>query len=209
MAVKRGALILFEGVDRCGKSTQCTRLVDRLNRKAADSSILHRFPDRTTAIGNMIDLYLRQKSEADDHAIHLLFSANRWEKRDEICRELTRGRTVVMDRYAFSGIAFSSAKGLDFEWCKSVDVGLPMPDIVFFLDLPISEAMKRGQFGEERYEKGDMQERVLRKFRMFEGTDAWQVLDARLDVDALSDIVYEAVVRTQGKVEDLPIATFK
>ena len=35
--------------------------------------------DRTTPIGQMIDAYLRSTSELDDHSIHLLFSANRWE----------------------------------------------------------------------------------------------------------------------------------
>jgi thymidylate kinase len=36
-------------------------------------------PDRTTSIGKMIDAYLRSESDLDDHAIHLLFAANRWE----------------------------------------------------------------------------------------------------------------------------------
>lgn len=36
-------------------------------------------PDRTTPIGQMIDAYLQSKSELDDHVIHLLFAANRWE----------------------------------------------------------------------------------------------------------------------------------
>lgn len=35
--------------------------------------------DRTTPIGQMIDGYLKSSLEMDDHAIHLLFSANRWE----------------------------------------------------------------------------------------------------------------------------------
>lgn len=42
---------------------------------------LWRFPDRSTAIGSMINSYLTKQSEADDAAMHLLFSANRWEKR--------------------------------------------------------------------------------------------------------------------------------
>ena len=42
---------------------------------------LWRFPDRTTAIGKMINSYLTSQSEIDDAAVHLLFSANRWEKR--------------------------------------------------------------------------------------------------------------------------------
>ena len=37
------------------------------------------YVDRTTAIGKMIDSYLRSQSDLDDRAIHLLFSANRWE----------------------------------------------------------------------------------------------------------------------------------
>lgn len=39
------------------------------------------FADRSTAIGKTIDSYLQGKSEIDDHAIHLMFSANRWEMR--------------------------------------------------------------------------------------------------------------------------------
>ena len=39
------------------------------------------FADRSTAIGKTIDSYLQGKSELDDHAIHLMFSANRWEMR--------------------------------------------------------------------------------------------------------------------------------
>lgn len=42
---------------------------------------LWRFPDRTTAIGKMINSYLTSQSEIDDAAVHLLFCANRWEKR--------------------------------------------------------------------------------------------------------------------------------
>ncbi len=55
---------------------------------------LWRFPDRTTAIGRMIDAYLTCKAEADDAAMHLLFSANRWEKR---CQPASRsGRTAKL-----------------------------------------------------------------------------------------------------------------
>ena len=36
-------------------------------------------PDRSTAIGKQIDAYLQQRVELPDHAVHLLFAANRWE----------------------------------------------------------------------------------------------------------------------------------
>jgi dTMP kinase len=47
--------------------------------------------------------------------------------------DLKQGTSIILDRYAYSGVAFTSAKGLNFEWCKNSDKGLPKPDIVFFL----------------------------------------------------------------------------
>ena len=76
----RGALLLFEGVDRCGKTTQARKLVDALNASGA-RALFMRFPDRDTTIGTMINAYLTKSEELDDRAVHLLFSANRWEKR--------------------------------------------------------------------------------------------------------------------------------
>ena len=35
--------------------------------------------ERSTPIGQIIDRYLQQRMELDDHSVHLLFSANRWE----------------------------------------------------------------------------------------------------------------------------------
>ena len=57
-----------------------TRLVKTLNASGVAAEAW-RFPDRTTGVGAMIDGYLKATSELDDAAVHLLFSANRWEKR--------------------------------------------------------------------------------------------------------------------------------
>lgn len=76
----RGALVVLEGLDRSGKSSQCSRLVSCLDGQGI-SVELWRFPDRTTDVGKMISSYLTNTSQLDDRSIHLLFSANRWEKR--------------------------------------------------------------------------------------------------------------------------------
>lgn len=122
-AVQRGALIIFEGCDRSGKTTVCQRLV-----KDTANTLLMRFPDRDTQVGKVIDAYLQGKVQLDDHVIHLLFSTNRWEKAAELTQALESGKNVIIDRYAFSGVAFSAAKeGLSFEWCRQPDRGLPKP----------------------------------------------------------------------------------
>ncbi|KAG0233679.1 hypothetical protein BGW42_007265 [Actinomortierella wolfii] len=189
----RGQFILLEGCDRAGKSTQCAMLVAALKSKG-HSVELCKFPDRTTTIGQMIHAYLTNAKELDDRAIHLLFSANRWEAMQNMKRKLQSGTHLIVDRYAYSGVAFSAAKGLDIEWCKHPDRGLLRPDKTFFLDLPTDEAEKRGGFGEERYEKRELQERVRSLFLKLRDTE-WTVIDARQSIDAMHDQILQATLK--------------
>ena len=152
---QRGAFILLEGVDRCGKTTQCSLLLKHL-LSISVAAVAMRFPDRTTSVGQLINGYLASGQDLDDRAVHLLFSANRWEAAPKLAQDLADGKTIVCDRYAYSGVAFSSAKtkedrksqndsgDLSIDWCKSPDVGLPAPDTVIFLDFSQEESEKRG-----------------------------------------------------------------
>jgi len=196
--------IVFEGIDRSGKSTQSKKLVETLKAAGVDA-IPRRFPERSTTVGGLIDAYLQRKSETEDHAIHLLFSANRWELKETIKKELLAGKTVVCDRYAYSGVAFSSAKGLDIEWCKNPDRGLLRPDLVLFVDLSVDEALKRGQFGEERYEKDDFQRKVAEKFQQLRES-SWHVLDGKLEEEVLARQVEALAVGAIGDAISKPLA---
>ena len=49
---------------------------------------------------------------------------------------------------------------MDFSWCKGPDVGLPRPDLVCFLDVSEQMALARADFGGERYEKIEFQNKV-------------------------------------------------
>ena len=202
-AAQRGAFILFEGVDRCGKTTQSTRLVETLRAAGVDAE-LWRYPDRTTAMGKMIDAYLQSKTDMDDGAIHLLFSANRWEKRQAMEAKLESGTTLVVDRYSYSGVAFTAAKGvpgLDLEWCKAPERGLLRPDCVLYLDVPVDQAEKRGGFGEERYETTELQKNVRANFEALT-EDWWTTVDATGSVEEVAAtcerVARDAVDRCRG-----------
>jgi dTMP kinase len=175
--MKRGAFILFEGTDRSGKTTQATMLVETLRNVYGMNVELWHYPDRTTPTGKMLHAYLQSITNLDDHVVHLLFSANRWEKRNEMETKLMNGTSIVVDRYVYSGIACSSAKGLDIEWCKSSDEGLFRPDTVLYMDVPIEQTEKRGGFGAERYETTTFQGKVREKFIAIRET-WWNIVDA-------------------------------
>merc|ERR1719178_398667 len=122
--------------------------------------------------------------ELPDETIHLLFSANRWESVLSIVETLNNGTSVICDRYAFSGVAYSAAKGLDLAWCQTPDIGLPVPDGVFFLHVDESVGASRANFGDERYENADMQGRVRSKFKLPElrAGVKWNDVDGARDI---------------------------
>ena len=198
-------------------------------------------PDRTTPIGKMIDSYLRSQSDLDDRAIHLLFSANRWEValvpsstlcpfnfvfilllgscRSSIETLLSEGTTVICDRYAFSGIAFTHAKSLlisapvgasdilSYEWCRAPDAGLPAPDLTLFLDIAPEAARLRGGYGDERYEKRELQQRVREVFGRIEedvrqSGGRWVTIDAGRDKEAVWSELWYYVEDLADGLED-------
>ncbi|KAH8654028.1 thymidylate kinase-domain-containing protein [Tricladium varicosporioides] len=206
--VMRGAFVVIEGLDRAGKTTQVRKLCDTLYKEGHNVKNI-RFPDRTSPIGKMIDGYLQSKTEMDDHAIHLLFSANRWEKVLWIKEQIAQGYTIVCDRYYYSGMVYSAAKhnpALSLEWARTPDVGLPRPDRVIFLSLDAAEAERRGGYGEEKYEKREMQERVRDLFLSLqtrgeeEATDMI-LFDAEDSVENVASAIWAEVSQVVNAVE--------
>lgn len=187
--MKRGALIVFEGCDRCGKTTQCALLAATM----PDSKVIA-FPDRTLPSGQLINRYLNDANQdMSDEAIHLLFAMNRWERQAEMEKLLNSGTTLIVDRYSYSGIAYSVAKGLDYEWCRAPERGLLQPDKVFYLATnEVSTLAGRERYGEERYETSHFQKKVSDAFdQMYAAakTDDWVKIDANQNITTISKII--------------------
>ncbi|CAJ1375836.1 unnamed protein product [Effrenium voratum] len=186
-AQARGLFLVFEGLDRSGKSTQSKKLEAHLQKVGYGKVKWMCFPNRKTAIGTAIDLYLRRQLELPDEAVHRLFSANRWEMAKSIVEDLKAGTTIICDRYAFSGVAYSAAKGLDFTWCQSPDRGLPCPDGIFFLYIDEKVGASRANFGDERYENAEMQAEVRNQFKdpRLRAQVNWHDVDGARDKEAI------------------------
>eukprot|EP00919_Chromeraceae_sp_WS-2016_P058310 GHVR01138608.1.p1 GENE.GHVR01138608.1~~GHVR01138608.1.p1 ORF type:complete len:212 (-),score=47.89 GHVR01138608.1:127-762(-) len=190
----RGAFIVFEGLDQSGKTTQSTKLVERLKKDG--HTVRHiNFPDRTTRIGEIIDGYLKDKVKLPQQCVHLLFSANRWEFHKKISSWLLEGETVVCDRYAFSGVAYSSALGLDNDFCYNSDKGIISPDVVFFLRLDPSIAVNRGGYGVEVLERHSVQVCVANAYNNFKNLSEWREVDGSLSPEVIEEEIFHEAVQ--------------
>ena len=183
----KGIFVVFEGIDKSGKSTQC-RLLHEAMRVKNIPSVLMSFPNRETDIGYLIDKCLRGEVTMDEKAMRLLFSANRWEMKDAILQYLEDGVMVICDRYIYSGVAYGFKEGVaDRRWLESLDEGLPRPDVVFYLNVGVDDIKARSGFGDELYEKESLQFQAKRMFDIIL-IDRCMVhkLDGTLSVEELS-----------------------
>jgi dTMP kinase len=104
----RGKIIVIEGTDKAGKSSQSRMLAEALKVSGKVCVILD-FPDYTTPIGMEIKAFLEGKRDYLSEVKHLLFSANRWEKKKEIESMLENGTIIVMNRYWQSNLVYGAA----------------------------------------------------------------------------------------------------
>uniref|UniRef100_A0A336L6X4 Thymidylate kinase n=1 Tax=Culicoides sonorensis TaxID=179676 RepID=A0A336L6X4_CULSO len=200
----RGALIVFEGCDRAGKTTQAKLLVEKLKKIGHDALYMN-FPNRKSDSGKLIDAYLQSKRNFTDQGIHLLFSLNRWEAKQEMEDLLLNGTTLIVDRYSYSGVAFSAAKGLDFQFCKGPEAGLIKPDLVMYLNLTTEELQKRGGFGNERYEIPVFQKRVGEIYQQLFDQKYWKEIDAGVSEEKLHSKLTELAVNTIQSIQNKPL----
>lgn len=145
-------LIVLEGLDGAGKSTQVRMFREYLESISPDVKYIH-FPRYDAPVyGELISKFLRGDFGAND-AVHpqlvaLLFAEDRRTAAPEIRATVEAGGTVLLDRYVYSNIAYQCAKLPDDReaeelrsWILDTEYGrfgLPRPDLNIFLDVPIS-----------------------------------------------------------------------
>lgn len=150
--------------------------------------------DRNTPVGDLLNGFLSKEINMPPEAAHLLFSANRWECREDIEKTLLAGTTLVVDRYASSGTAYTAANtGRCLNWCKQPDLGLPKPDCVVLLKVSKRQQNQRDNWGEERFEQDDFQARVNTNYDKLKD-ETWITVDADQDVSTIhSEILKKAL----------------
>ncbi|MGI9119384.1 MAG: dTMP kinase [Acidimicrobiales bacterium] len=196
--MRRGYLVVLEGGDACGKSTQAARLAARLG------AVLTREPGGTE-IGERIRELLLQPVSGDIDArteALLMVAARAQHVAEVVAPALSAGRDVVSDRFAGSTLAYQGfGRGLALEQLRTLSdfatAGLEA-DLVMLLDLPAATAGARREGRLDRLEAAgaDFHQRVTEGYAALAAADPdrWVVVDASGDRDSVAERVWEAVV---------------
>ncbi|MCI1778659.1 MAG: thymidylate kinase [Bacteroidales bacterium] len=160
-------LIVLEGLDGAGKSTQVNMLGNFIKSRGLKLKYMH-FPRYDESVyGNLIAKFLRGDfgtiNEVHPQLVALLYAEDRRVAAPVLRKWLEDGYCVLLDRYVYSNIAYQCSKIKDAaeaddlrNWIMDLEYvkfGIPRPDINLFLDVPIgfvSEKLGKTRAGDDR-----------------------------------------------------------
>lgn len=169
-----GKLIVIEGLDGCGKSTQLELLPKTLGEEGIECRTVS-FPDYDSDSSALIKMYLRGDFGTDPKAVNafaasVFYAADRFASFKQKWGEYYNGGgTVISGRYTTSNAVHQCSKLPENEWTQFLDwlydfeynkIGIPKPDLVIFLDMPIevSQKLLSGRYSGDESKK-DIHER--------------------------------------------------
>lgn len=206
-----GKFIVIEGLDGSGKGTQTAMLEKSLKERGINTHLT--CEPTQYATGGLIRDALAGLSSRTPHEMAGLFLADRIahceNPKDGIKALLSRGITVICDRYYFSTLAYQGAE-IGYDWLMAANLSCPAilkPDICIFLDVPTSEADRRialGRSSREIFENAETIEKVRKKYLealgLLEKTHNIALINAARRPEDVAEDVLAAVLPLYGGV---------
>ena len=140
-----GFLITFCGLDGCGKTTMMKRLIAELEKE--HNLFVTKQPTNAVRNSEIFRTYMdRPDHDAFDYrSLSLLAASDRLQHVSKTIEpEMNKGNIVLSDRYFYSCLANLRARGFEKDaWIYEIAEAVIKPDIAFFFDVPVEEAVAR------------------------------------------------------------------
>ncbi len=136
-----GLLIVIEGTDGSGKSTQVNLLSQYIKEQCFGCTVSQW---KTSRLISGVINEAKERNMLNTTTFSLLYAADYTDRlENEIIPALKAGFVVLMDRYIYTAYVRDSVRGHDIKWVKNLYSFAPTPDLVFYLNTPPDVLIKR------------------------------------------------------------------
>ena len=132
-------LVIFEGLDNCGKTTLVEMIKDYYLNLEIDAEISKEFE---TNIGKELKK-MAKEGTLDPILKAYLFATDRYIRMRNMKHEDLKNKIMLFDRYVQSALAYRMAEGVDKNWVTNINSVFPKADIGFFIDITADESVNR------------------------------------------------------------------
>jgi len=185
--LKKGILIVFEGIDGSGKSTQAELLREKLRDRGFDV-VSFQEPSNSKWGREIKEKALYPDSLSPEEELDLFLRDRKENVQKNLRPALEEKKLVILDRYYYSTISYQGARGIDPEMIKRMNEEFaPKADLVFVLDIDARTGLERieDRKKEKLFEQEDYLIRVRELFKRFKGKEFIH-LDARRPEEEIS-----------------------
>lgn len=218
--MKKGKLIVLEGIDGCGKSSQYRRICARMEKDGIvyNPIVFPRYDKESSAL---VRMYLNgefggKPGDVNAYTASLFYAADRFASyRDDWGSVYENGGIILSDRYTTSNMVHQGSKLSDeelpafFDWLCDLEyakMGLPTPDLVVYLDVDVETSLRRMKKRQNETDtKADIHEkdveylqRSLRTARKAAEHFGWALVSyekdgQERDIDEKNDEIYSLI----------------
>ncbi len=194
-----GFLVVLEGIDGAGKSTQARTLGERLTARG-QRVVLSREP----TMGQWGKL-LRESAQTGrlsiEEEVELFLKDRREHVNELILPRLREGCVVIVDRYYFSTAAYQGARGMDpQELIRRNEEFAPEPDLLVLFDLPVEDGLSRVRARGDQADHFEQVEALRRVREIFLSIDKQYLVkvDARKEPGVIAEEMWRAFEERRG-----------
>ncbi|MBW2425257.1 MAG: dTMP kinase [Deltaproteobacteria bacterium] len=194
--MKRGKLIVFEGLDGSGKSTQLRLAAESLRERGLEV-VETREPTDGPWGRRIREMARSGERVAPETELEWFFEDRREHMRDVVEPALAAGRLVLSDRSYISTVAYQGARGLDpARILVDCEAEFVRPDLILFFEIEaatgLARVAERGGTAEPAFEEQAFQERVAEVFASLEIKELVRI-DAARPAHAIAPDVLAAI----------------
>lgn len=149
-------LIIIEGLDGCGKSTQTKLLEEYFTSKGINYKKI-KLPDYDSPSSTLVNMYLagdfgKNANDVNAYAASAFYAVDRFASyKLNWGKDYENGTLILADRYATSNAIYQMEKISEDKWDEYLEwsadfeynkIGIPKPDLVLFLDMPVEVSQR-------------------------------------------------------------------
>jgi dTMP kinase len=195
MRLKKGILIVFEGIDGSGKSTQAALLIKRLKEKGFEV-VCFREPSEGKWGRKIKTKALHPDSLSPEEELGLFLKDRKENVEKNLKPALSRKKIIVLDRYYYSTIAYQGARGIDTKWIRTTNEDFVVkPDLVFILDIEPQKGLERIEDRAKKdklFEQKDYLVKVRKIFKSIKGKNIIHI-DGRKPKEKIAEKIEKIV----------------